>query len=172
MRTNYLILYALLSFNSLASEESSVIKDGVRSITSSITSSSKDALSGIQEGLNEGRASGSSVDGAIIIYDKENLVKYLEIKVLNHKSLGDNKYLITIAIKNNSDSAIRLTNLNDRNNIFILDSDGFTAYMNEIQNDITIPKKSASKVRFEFIDSESKPTTLRLYEYDINIPEK
>ena len=95
----------------------------------------------------------------------------MEIKVLNYESLGDNKYLITTAIKNNADSAIRLTNLNDRNNIFILDSDGFTAYMNKIQSDITIPKKSASKVRFEFIDSESKPTTLRLYGYDINIPD-
>ncbi|HEM7134700.1 TPA: hypothetical protein U2I51_004224 [Providencia rettgeri] len=172
MKINHLFFIALFSFNSLASNESSVIKDGVKSITSSITSSSKDALSGIQEGLNEGRASGSSVDGAIIIYDKENLAKNLDIKVLECKSLGENKYLITTAIKNNSDSAIRLTNLNDRNNIFILDSDGFTAYMRGIQNDITIPQKSASKARFEFIDSESKPKTLRLYGYDIDIPEK
>lgn len=161
-----------MSSGALASEESSTIKDGVRSITSAITSSSKNALSGIQEGLNEGRSSGSSVDGAIVIHDKENLVKFLEIKVLKSESLGDNKYLITTAIKNDSDSAIRLTNLNEKNNIFIVDSDGFTAYMNEIQSDITIPKKSSSKVRFEFIDSENKPATLRLYGYDINIPKK
>ncbi|WP_272538563.1 hypothetical protein [Providencia sp. PROV197] len=146
------------------------IKDNVKSITSLITASSKDALSGLKEGIDEGRASGSSIDGAIIIYDIENLNKHTDVKVTSSEKITDGEYLLTVAIKNKSDSAIRLTNLNDKNNIFILDQDGFTSYLSTVQNDISIPKRAASKVKFKFSAVDETPSVLRLYDLDIKIP--
>ncbi len=158
--------YALSDSNN----DTSLIKDGMKSITSSITSSSKDALSGFKEGIDEGRASGSSVDGAIIIYDLENLNKYTEIKVLKSEKTADTEYLLTLAIKNKSESAIRLTNFDDKNNIYILDQDGFTSYLNGVQSDISIPKRAASKVKLKFSEVDDVPSILRLYDLDVKVP--
>lgn len=154
--------YALSDSNN----DTSLIKDGMKSITSSITSSSKDALSGFKEGIDEGRASGSSVDGAIL----ENLNKYTEIKVLKSEKTADTEYLLTLAIKNKSESAIRLTNFDDKNNIYILDQDGFTSYLNGVQSDISIPKRAASKVKLKFSEVDDAPSILRLYDLDVKVP--
>ncbi|AXH61039.1 hypothetical protein ABN306_10735 [Providencia huaxiensis] len=167
------IAYMLLFTSAWAfanTDDSSTIKSSVKSITSSITSSSKDALSGLKEGIDEGRTSGSSVDGAIIIYDIENLNKYIDVKVLTSEKVADNEYLLTLSVKNKSDSAVRLTNLEDKNNLYILDKDGFTSYLSGKQEDISVPKNAASKVRLKFLEVEDEPSILRLYDLDIKIP--
>lgn len=153
-------------------KESSTIKDGVKALTSNITTVSKDALSGLKDGIDEGRKSGSSVDGAIIIYDKENLNKYTTIKPLSVESTGENSYLVTVAVKNNSDSLIRLTNLNERKNIYAIDADDFVAYLDSIQEDVNIPNKTATKLRLTFKNAEGEPVKLRLYENEIVLNKK
>lgn len=86
MRKTHLVgIILLFSSAALATEtqETSAIKEGVKPFTSSLTIVSKDALSGLKDGIDEGRQSGSSVDGAVIIYDKDNLKKYTTVRVLS-----------------------------------------------------------------------------------------
>ncbi|MEQ4925016.1 hypothetical protein [Proteus hauseri] len=155
-----------------AEQESSAIKEGVKVFTSSITTASKDALSGIKDGVDEGRKSGSSVDGAVIIYDKDNLSKYTTIKTLSIEPVGENRHLVTLAVKNTSDSLIRLTNLNEKMNLYVLDGDDFVAYLATPHEDISIPAKTATKLRLEFKDTESEPVKMRLYEYEFELKKK
>lgn len=167
-------VFLLLATHSFAEQEkeTSLIKDGVKIFTSSVTTGSKDALAGIKEGIDDGRKSGSSVDGAIVIFDKDNLNKYTTIKPLSVESVGDNKYLITLAIKNISDSVIRLTNLSEQQSLFILDEDDFITYLDKPQADITVPNKAATKLRVEFSGVDSKPKTIRIFGYDIDLNNK
>lgn len=161
----------LMTTNAFAEQEqeTSLIKDSVKIFTSNVTTGSKDALAGFKEGIDDGRKSGSSIDGAIVIYDKDNLTKYTTIKPLSVESTGDNKYLITLAIKNISDSVIRLTNLSEQQSLFILDEDEFITYLGKSQPDITVPSKAATKLRVEFSGVDSQPKTMRLYGYDIKL---
>lgn len=161
----------LLSVGSFAAdtEDKSTIRDTVRGFTSGLTSAGKDALTGVQEGIDDGRKSGSSVDGALIIYDKENLAKYTTIKVLSTEEINETTYLVTLAVKNTSDTVIRLTNLNHKNNLYAIDADDFVAYLDKLQEDVTLPAATATKLRLTFVKAEGKPHIVRLYGQDIKI---
>ncbi|WP_337237840.1 hypothetical protein, partial [Proteus faecis] len=76
------------------------------------------------------------------------------VRVLSVESTGGNNYLVTLAVKNNSDSLIRLTNLNEKKNIYAIDADDFVAYLGGIQEDVNIPSKTAIKLRLIFKDAE------------------
>lgn len=175
MRKTHLVgIILLFSSAALATEtqETSAIKEGVKPFTSSLTIVSKDALSGLKDGIDEGRQSGSSVDGAVIIYDKDNLKKYTTVRVLSVQSTGGNNYLVTLAVKNNSDSLIRLTNLNEKKNIYAIDADDFVTYLGGIQEDVNIPSKTAIKLRLIFKDAEGEPVKLRFYDEEIELKKK
>ena len=45
---------------------------------------------------------------------------------------------------------IRLTNLNEKKSLQLLDSDGFAVFSQELVEDINIPKKAAVKSSFRF----------------------
>ncbi|MBG3080252.1 hypothetical protein I4632_08505 [Proteus mirabilis] len=167
-----MVLLVSSSVFATESQDTSMIKDGVKGLTSSITTMSKDALSGLKDGVDEGRKSGSSIDGAIIIYDKENLNKYTTIRSLSVGSTGENSYLVTLAVKNNSDSLIRLTNLSEKKNIYAIDADDFVAYLDGIQEDVNIPSKTAVKLRLVFKDTEGEPVKIRLYENEVELNKK
>ncbi|MEY1229237.1 hypothetical protein AB7107_07405 [Proteus terrae] len=175
MRKTHLVgIILLFSSTALATEtqETSAIKEGVKPFTSSLTIVSKDALSGLKDGIDEGRQSGSSVDGAVIIYDKDNLKKYTTVRVLSVESTDGNNYLVTLAVKNNSDSLIRLTNLNEKKNVYAIDADDFVTYLGGIQEDVNIPSKTAIKLRLIFKDAEGEPVKLRFYDEKIELKKK
>ncbi|MFT0213291.1 hypothetical protein VQ643_11910 [Pseudomonas sp. F1_0610] len=155
-----------------ADEEKSSIRDTVKSFTSSVTAAGKDALAGASEGIDEGRKSGTSVDGALIIYDKENLAKYSAIKVLSVEEVDSSTFAVTLAVKNTSDTVIRLTNLHQQSNLYMLDADDFVAYLDSPQTDVTLPAKTATKLRLKFVKAEGKPVVVRIYDYDVKVEVK
>lgn len=147
-------------------------KRGGKTFTSNLTIVSKDDLSGLMDGIDEGRQSGSSVDGAAIIYDKDNLKKYTTVRTLFVESIGGNNYLVILAVKNNSDSLIRLTSLNEKKNIYAKDADDFVEYLGGIQEDVNIPSKTAIKLRLIFKDADDEPVKLRFYDEENELKKK
>lgn len=164
----------LLAVSPLAAADSSSVKDGVKSMISDVVSSGKDAISGIKDGIEDGRKSGESLDGATIITDKNLLQQYVNVSVRSVEKLSATEYRLTLTLRNDSDKIVRLTNLNEQKSLQLLDKDRFVSYAKwmskPIDSDITIPEKSAVRVRYEFFDVEGEPASLRLYGMEIPVP--
>ncbi|CNB81314.1 hypothetical protein [Yersinia pseudotuberculosis] len=173
MKKYILILVAVISFPVLA-EDPSLLKDGVKGMVSGVIAAGKDTFSGIKEGVDNGRQSGSSIDGAIIIMDKAGLDKYVKVSVLTTKKVADEEYQLTIALRNDTDTPVRLTNLNENNALVLLDKDNFVATLKTVMtpdtSDITIQQHAAIKVRYIFTGVENIPASLRIYGKDVAVP--
>lgn len=156
-------------------EESSTMKDGVKGVVAGVISAGKDALSGVKDGVDDGRKTGESVDGAVIITDKEGLNKFISASVLSAKKIADEEYEITLALRNSTDKAVRLSNLNEPKSLVLLDAGGFASMLKVPllpgESDITIPDNAAVKARYIFTKVEEAPAILRIYGVDVAVPE-
>lgn len=174
MKKSVFAFALMVAFPVLAAEDSSVMKDGVKSVVSGVISAGKDAISGVKDGVDDGRQSGSSIDGALIISDKENLAKYVSASVSSVEKVGDEEYKLTIGLRNNSDKIVRLTNLHESKSLILLDKEGFISGLKSplmpTESDITIPENAATRVRYVFSQVEDTPATLRIYGMDIPVP--
>jgi hypothetical protein len=145
----------------------SFIKKGVSAVVSTGVSTTKEIASGVSEGIEAGRKSGQSVDGALLVSNKDDFMEIVgQGRALKVADFGGGAFEVTVAIKNDHDRPLRLTNLANPGNAVLLDSEGF-AYTTNDTADVTILPKTASRVRFNFDKVELPPAVLRLYDFDI-----
>ena len=155
---------------SQAEESGSLVKRGVAAGVSTGGSATKNITSGLTEGIDEGRKAGESLDGALIVSNKADFAKQVgSATAIKVEDQGNGSYQVTVAIRNEQDKPLRLTNFVMPVNAMLLDSEGF-AYVAKEASDVTVLPKSASRVRFNFTQVELPPATLRLYEHDIALP--
>ncbi|SHN57455.1 hypothetical protein [Desulfovibrio litoralis] len=167
-----------------APKEESTVKKGVKSTVTKIISVGKEALSGVDAGIDEGRKQGESTDGAKIVTNAAELDKLLSIKVLKVEPLEENtagsekaddkknkpkNYQVTLAVKNDNDYIVRITNLSDLQAIVLLDKDDFSYPLNSFASDINAIQKSNTRVRYVFYNVEGEPTTVRFLGKDLKI---
>lgn len=167
MKKIVVVLGLFLSMASYAEEQSNVI-NAVSSVVSGVVSTGKDVLKGVKEGIDTGRKEGTSIDDASIIYDREQLQKNVEVKILSVIKDGG-EYKVTVALKNKTDKLIRITNLNEQETLQLLDTDGFSVFSLYSVRDINIPKKAAVKSIFVF-PADGAPKTLKIFEIEMEIP--
>jgi len=154
-------------------EDSSAIKSGTKAIVSGIVSTGKDAITGISEGLDTGRKEGESADKAQIVASKEDLNKLLSVTVAKAEDLGGQSFQLTLAVKNEHEFPVRMTNLSDKKTVVLLDKDGFSYPLanSVVQGvDTTALGNSTTRVRYTFNAVEGEPAILRLYDTDIPVP--
>lgn len=168
MRKIVIALGLLAAFSAQAEE--GALKEGVKSTVSGIISAGKDMISGAKDGMDDGRKSGDSVDGAILVNDRDSLKKYLGISASTVEKIGEQEYRITLALRNETDKIVRLTNLQERKSLQLLDKEGFVAYLKMPHPDVTVPENAAIRERFVFAQQEDTPVTLRIYGMDIPLP--
>ena len=149
------------------SEEKSAVTEVVSSVVSGVVSTGKNVLKGVKEGVDTGRKEGKSIDEAFIICDKEQFEENVKTEVLS-VTKDETGYKVTVGLRNETDQMIRLTNLNEKKSLQLLDSDGFAVFAQEGYKDIDIPKKSAVKSVFRF-PADGKPAILKIYESEIKI---
>lgn len=170
----FILAVTFLAVSPMVTADSSSLKEGVKSVVSGVVSSGKDAISGVKDGIEDGRKSGESVDGALIVADKDALQKYVTSSIQSVEKLSATEYRVTLVLRNNSDKIVRLTNLNEQKSLQLLDKDGFVSYLKSVarpvESDITIPEKAATRVRYDFFNVEGVPATLRLYSMEISVP--
>ena len=169
MKKLVVVLGLFLSMASYAEEQSDVI-NAVSSVVSGVVSTGKDVLKGVKEGIDTGRKEGTSIDDASIIYDREQLQKNVEVKILSVIKDGG-EYKVTVALKNKTDKLIRITNLNEQETLQLLDTDGFSVFSLYSVRDINIPKKSAVKNTFVF-PADGTPKILKIFEIEMEIPKE
>ena len=114
-----------------------------------------------------GRKDGTSIDNAFIIYDREQFEKNIKAEVLS-VTKDQEEYKVTVALKNETEQMVRLTNLNEQKSLQLLDTDGFSVFSLCPVGDISIPKKSAVKSNFRF-PADGTPQILKIYESEIKI---
>lgn len=149
------------------SEENSNVTKAVSSVVSGVVSTGKNVLKGVKEGIDTGRKDGTSIDNAFIIYDREQFEKNIKAEVLSVIKDQD-EYKVTVALKNETEQMVRLTNLNEQKSLQLLDTDGFSVFSLCPVGDISIPKKSAVKSNFTF-PADGTPQILKIYESEIKI---
>lgn len=174
MKKVVLVLSGLILSSAVMADTSS-LTDGVKNVVSGAISSGKDALKGVKEGVEDGRKSGESLDGALIITDKNTLEKYVATSVSKVEKIADTEYRLTVVFRNKTDQIVRLTNLNEQKSLQLLDSDRFVSYVKGYTQaqglDVTIPEQAAVRVRYEFTDVEGTPDTLRVYMQEFKVPD-
>ncbi|MGY0395387.1 hypothetical protein [Fusobacterium sp. SYSU M8A802] len=163
-------ILTLLIFTLSYSEEKSAVTDVVSSVVSGVVSTGKNVLKGVKEGIDTGRQDGKSLDEALIIYDKENFEKNIVPFVLS-VTKDKLEYRVTVGLKNKTDRMIRLTNLNEKKSLQLLDTEGFAVFAISSFDDINIPKQSSVKSTFIF-PVDGKPAMIKIYESEIKIDEK
>ena len=149
------------------SEENSNVTKAVSSVVSGVVSTGKNVLKGVKEGIDTGRKDGTSIDNAFIIYDREQFEKNIKVEVLS-VTKDQEEYKVTVALKNETEQMVRLTNLNEQKSLQLLDTDGFSVFSLCPVGDISIPKKSAVKSNFRF-PADGTPQILKIYESEIKI---
>ena len=149
------------------SEENSNVTKAVSSVVSGVVSTGKNVLKGVKEGIDTGRKDGTSIDNAFIIYDREQFEKNIKAEVLS-VTKDQEGYKVIVALRNETEQMVRLTNLNEQKSLQLLDTDGFSVFSLCPVGDISIPKKSAVKSNFRF-PADGTPQILKIYESEIKI---
>jgi hypothetical protein len=141
---------------------------------SGIVSTGKNVLSGVGEGIDEGRKGGESADKASLVTNKEDFDKLLSAKVIKAEYANERQVLLTIAIQNDNEQPVRITNLADVQSLVLIDADGFSHSLpNRMEQgkDVTALGKSLTRLQLKFTEVEAKPVTLRLFDIDLAVPE-
>lgn len=172
---NRTVLASTLSIASSAfAEESSVVKQNLKNMVASVMSAGKDVLSSVNGIMDDECKTNSRADSDRIVIDGMTLIAYTSPSVLSVEKTGDMQYKVTLALRNNSDTVVRLTHLNELSNLQLLDKYGFIgtleAPLTLQQSDITIPAKAAVKARYTFDNLDETPAILRLYGEEIIVP--
>ncbi|MDR1871695.1 MAG: hypothetical protein LBS60_07190 [Deltaproteobacteria bacterium] len=157
-----------------AAKDQSLVRSGVAAVVGGAVSGAKETLAGVTEGIDEGRKSGQSLDGAILIVSQEDFVNMTKARILKVEDLSQGKYQITLAIDNDKDKPIRLTNLFVDANVVLIDEDGFSYRLPKQfteGSDVTVLPKSSERVRLTFEGVELKPKSLRIYQIEHELPE-
>lgn len=165
------ILTALSPALGLAAEES-LTKKGVKEFMSGVVSTGKDIVSGAEAGVEQGRKTGESTDGAVLVSTREELAELLNVSVLKLENVGDGIFKVTLAIRNENEFPVRITELNEMKAVVLLDSDGFayTLTSPELQGmDVTVLGRAATKTSYTFIKVEGTPAIFRLLGQDYPI---
>lgn len=151
------------------------LKDEVASGIKQLITNSKDIVDGIQQGLSDSKKSSTYSDQMIIIGDSKGVEKSLTINVSKVKKLDNNRYELTVAIKNSEDKPACLTALDQVDNIMLIDNEGFASRLSDNiafptnRDDVVLPAKAGLRIKWVFDDVEETPATIRLYGKDFKI---
>lgn len=165
-----ILVLGLLTYMVTYSEEKPAVTEVVSSVVSGVVSTGKNILKGVKEGVDTGRQDGTSIDNALIIYNKEQFKQNIKANVLavTKDEIG---YKVTVGLRNETDQMVRLTNLNEQSSLQLLDIDGFSVFAQPPFEDINIPKKASVKANFRF-PADGKPKLIKIYENEINISDE
>jgi len=168
MKSKIIILSVVISLLAVGEEKKeSKTKKAVSSTVSGIISGGKNVLKGIKEGIDTGRKDGESLDGAILISDKESLEKNITFDIISVEKNGQ-YWTVNLIIKNDQDKFVRLTNLYEQKNLQLLNEEGLAVFSTGANTDITIPSKASGKASFNFI-LEGTPKKVRIYEAEFEL---
>lgn len=180
MRRSVIVMCFLLvagaSVGNAAEESSdSTVKKGLSSIVSGVVSTGKDAVAGVVDGVESGRKEGESTDGAQLVAAKKDFQKLLSASVIRAEPLDGQKVQITVAVRNDNDFPVRMSQLDAPKHVVLIDADGFSySLLNPLMHgtDVTALPKSLTRIRYVFNSVEAAPAMFRLYEVDIQIPQQ
>jgi len=143
--------------------------------TEKIVKEGKEAVGGISEGIEKGRKSSAGQDGAIIISTDAELAQNAKVTVFAlRQGEGDKEAVVEMAVENQKDVPLRLTDLHKTGGCALIDKDGFSSPLNERATDpeMTVLPKAKQKVVLHFKASVSTAATVLFYgkKYPIETP--
>lgn len=110
----------------------------------------------------------TSLNGAILLNDKAYR-NYININVSNIE-MTENGINLELILTNKSEQTVRLTQLNQANNLYLLDKQKNTAQAIGLNSEITLIKGTSNKQTFHFTNQlQDKPRLLKLYDTDIQL---
>ena len=146
------------------------LKEGLKTMVEDLVNKGQQILEGIDEGVEAGRKKSEAVDGAKIVSNKQELAAMLKISALKVENGGSETFEITLAVRNDNDFPVRMTNLGQPASVVLLDTEGFSYVLADPRSqgqDVTVLARSATRVRYTFSRVEGKPGALRLLDTDV-----
>lgn len=149
-------------------------KRTTQAITQKTVETTKGAVSGVKEGLDEGRKGTESVDGAVVVFTREEAAKYVGIMVQSiTKGPGANTVDVTIGFANSHNKPVRVAGLNLRDTLLLVDKDGFASHIaasHEPPESVTISPMAKEKFTFTFDGDVTKTAKVRVLGQDYPVP--
>ncbi len=156
-----------------AADKSSTFKDEVSTTVVDTVDATKDFFSGVMEGLENATKDDSKVTASHTVGNKADLARLLKVEIVKIEDKENGHYLLTVALRNNNEFPVKVTNLKVLGNVVLLDKDGFSYPLpnrEEQGHDVTALARSATRLRLTFTGVEARPTLFRLFDTDFGLP--
>jgi hypothetical protein len=143
--------------------------DWMRSCTSTVVGETveagKEVTKGVVEGIEDGRKQGASVDGATLVSSWAELEAVGSLVVFDLTAEGEG-CLVTLAVVNDGEGPLRLTNLA----ISGLDVDGFVlTATSDAPSQVTVPAHAKDKVQVRFSVQPDRLGVVRIWGKDLPV---
>ena len=102
-------------------------------------------------------------DNMKVVGTNEEFAKVAKVSVLKMEEPTRGQVTVTLAIANETDTPMRITNLSQLGAVILLDSDSFAYPLNEpsLAEDVVVLPQSKTRARFTFTGVEGKPARVR-----------
>lgn len=154
------LLLSLLCFHAMAAEPAT---DSMKGVMGDLLNTGKGILTEIDKNLGKDKEAPPLPDNTKVVGTNEEFAKAANVSVLKVEEPTRGQVTVTLAIANETDTPLRITNLSQLGAVILLDSDSFAYPLNEpaLAEDVVVLPQSKTRARFTFTGVEGKPARVR-----------
>ncbi|WP_027187651.1 hypothetical protein [Desulfovibrio cuneatus] len=158
------LFLCLMCSAALAAEPTTKLDDGsMKAVMGDLLNTGKGILSELDKNLGNTKQDPPAPDNMTVVATNEEFAKVAKVSVLKVEEPTRGQVTATLAIANETDAPIRITNLSQLGAVILLDSDSFAYPLSEpsLAEDVVVLPQSKTRARFTFTGIEGKPARVR-----------
>ena len=158
------LLLSLICSATIAAEPSTKPEsDSMQGIMGDLLNTGKGILTEIDKNIGNTKDKTPQPDNMKVVGTNDEFTKVATVSVLKVEEPTRGQVTVTLAIANETDSPMRITNLSQLGAVILLDSDSFAYPLNEpsLAEDVVVLPQSKTRARFTFTGVEGKPARVR-----------
>ena len=137
--------------------------DSMKAVMGDLLNTGKGILSEIDKNLGNSKQEVPAPDNMTVVGTNEEFAKVAKVSVLKLEEPTRGQATVTLAIANETDAPVRITNLSQLGAVILLDSESFAYPLSEpsLAEDVVVLPQSKTRARFTFAGVEGKPARVR-----------
>ena len=158
------LLLSLICSAALAAEPANKpASDSMQGMMGDLLNTGKGILTEIDKNLGNNKDETPPPDNMKVVGTNDEFAKVATVSVLKVEEPTRGQVTVTLAIANETDTPMRITNLSQLGAVILLDSDSFAYPLNEPSRveDVVVLPQSKTRARFTFTGVEGKPARVR-----------
>ncbi len=156
-------LALFLCFMCSAAGSAEPATDSMKGVMGDLLNTGKGILTEIDRNLGNSKEQAAAPDNMKIVGTNDEFAKVATVSVLKVEEPTRGQVTVTLAVANETDNPLRITNLSQLGAVILLDSDSFAYSLNEpsLAEDVVVLPHSKTRARFTFTGVEGKPARVR-----------